>query len=248
MIYENERCDEVNDRLKLIQKTDGLAFGTDALLLAGYIFGRFKRAAELGSGSGIISMLSLTRDKASSLVAFEVQEEYARLSERNAELNSLSDRMSVICCDVRDIKYCEEYDLVFTNPPYMKKTSGLQNEKDSKNIARHEICGTIGDFTEAAKKLLKFGGSFYAVYRPDRLTDILFEMRKSTLEPKRLTFVHANKNSEASMVLIEAKKGGKGGMILTKPLIIYKDENNKEYGEDTEYIMKYGSFPPEYKR
>ena len=103
-------------------------------------------------------------------------------------------------------------------------------------------------FTEAAKRLLKFGGSFYAVYRPDRLTDIFFAMRRSGLEPKRATFVHANTKSEASMVLIEAKRGGKSGMMLTKPLIIYKDETNKEYGNDMQYIMEKGSFPEEFKR
>ena len=34
-----ERCDLVNDNLKLIQETDGLTFGTDALLLAKGVLG-----------------------------------------------------------------------------------------------------------------------------------------------------------------------------------------------------------------
>ena len=72
-----ERCDFVNDNLKLIQKTDGLTFGTDALLLAGYINGKYKRGCEIGSGSGIISLLLITREKIGSCVALEVQEEYS---------------------------------------------------------------------------------------------------------------------------------------------------------------------------
>ena len=63
MIYNDERLDEVNDKLTLIQKPDGLTFGTDALLLAGYVSGKFGRGCELGGGSGIISMLLVTRDK-----------------------------------------------------------------------------------------------------------------------------------------------------------------------------------------
>ena len=47
-LYENERIDYVNDSLSLIQKTDGLTFGTDALLLAGFICGKYATAAELG--------------------------------------------------------------------------------------------------------------------------------------------------------------------------------------------------------
>ena len=57
-----ERCDYVNDSLRLIQETDGLTFGTDALLLAGYINGKYRRGLEIGSGSGIISMFLVTRD------------------------------------------------------------------------------------------------------------------------------------------------------------------------------------------
>ena len=248
LIHENERIDEVNDKLSLIQKPDGLTFGTDALLLAGYIFGKYGVGIELGGGSGIISMLLLTRDKIKNATAYEVQEEYCDLIKRNAEYNSLSDRLSAIHKDIRELSSTESADIVFTNPPYMKKDGGLNNENDAKSIARHEINGDIKDFCHAAKRLLKFGGSFYAVYRPDRLTDLIVAMREATLEPKRVTFVHADTSSESSMVLIEAKKGGKSGMMLTPPLIIYNSRDHREYSEEMKEIMENGVFPKAYKR
>ena len=243
-----ERIDFVNDSLKLIQKTDGLTFGTDALLLAGYISGKYKSALEIGGGTGIISMLVLTRNKAEKAIAVEVQEEFATLIERNAELNGLSEKLNAVISDIRDYKSGEEFDIIFTNPPYMKTSSGKANELDKKNIARHEVFGNIEDFTIAAKRLLKFGGTFAVVYRPDRLTDLICAMRGAKLEPKRVTFVHADTESESSMVLVEAKSGGKSGMILTRPLIIYKDKSHSEYSEDMKYIMDNGSFPSYYKR
>lgn len=248
IIYDNERVDSVNDSLSLIQKPDGLTFGTDALLLAGYVSGKYNLGAELGGGSGIISMLLLTRNKLDTCTAYEIQDEYTDLILRNAEYNSLSDRLTAVCLDVRDLPASEKCDIVFTNPPYMKSTSGKSNESDKKAIARHEVHGDIRDFAASAKRMLKFGGSFYAVYRPDRLTDIVAAMRESGIEPKRMTFVHADTESEASMVLIEGKRGGKSGMQLTKPLIIYKDKLHKEYRDEMNYIMENGSFPPEYKR
>ena len=60
-LFNDERCDEVNDALKLIQKNDGLTFGTDALLLAAYIGGGYRDAVELGGGTGIVSMLVASR-------------------------------------------------------------------------------------------------------------------------------------------------------------------------------------------
>ena len=244
-LYENERCDEVNDSLKLIQKTEGLTFGTDALLLAGYIKGKFKSGLEIGSGSGIITMLLLTRGKLLSADCVEVQEEYATLTRRNAELNGLSDKIRVICGDVRELHHAGEYDLVYTNPPYMKADSGEGCREGAKHIARHEVHGTIGEFCTAAAGLLRFGGTFAVVYRPDRLTDLLFEMRRAGLEPKSITFVHATTEKEASMVLILAKRGGNSGAVLTKPLIIY---DNGKYGKDMDYIMENGKFADDFYR
>lgn len=243
-----ERCDFVNDKLKLIQQTDGLTFGTDALLLAGYIDGKYKHGCEFGSGSGIISMLLLTRDKITKAVALEVQEEYATLTEKNAELNSLCDRLDTVNCDVREYRPESEFDIIYTNPPYMKTTSGKQNTMEKKNIARHEVCGDIYDFCSAARRMLKYGGTFAAVYRPDRLIDLIDAMRKSKIEPKRITFVHADGESVSSMALVEGRAGGKCGLTLTPPLIIYSDKAHTSYSDEMNYIMENGRFPSAFKR
>ena len=243
-----ERCDHVNDALKLLQKTEGLTFGTDALLLAGYINTKEKIGCELGSGTGIISMLLLARNKLKNAVAIEIQEEYAELTAINAELNGLSNRLTSVLADVRSYTSEYEFDLVFSNPPYMKSDSGRANENSKKNIARHEIHGNIDDFCASAKRLLKFGGTFAVVYRPDRLIDLVFSMRKNGIEPKRMTFVHADTVSEPSMVLVEGKYGGKSSLLLTNPLIIYKDKEHSEYSDDMNFIMENGSFPSNFKR
>ena len=243
-----ERCDYVNDNLRLIQDTEGLTFGTDALLLAGYVNGKYKRGLELGSGSGIISMLLITRGKVGNVTALEVQSHYAELTQRNAELNGLEGKLECVCTDLRDYKPSLEYDLIYTNPPYMKVDSGKSNITEKKNIARHEVNGDIFDFCKSARRMLKFGGNFVAVYRTDRLIDLIDAMRQSRIEPKRMTLVYADTDSEPSMALIEGKAGGKSGLLLTKPLIIYRDKAHKEYTDDLNYIMENGSFPSDYKR
>ena len=246
-LKENERLDYVNDSLELIQNKDGLAFGTDALLLAGYVNGKYSTGIELGGGTGIISMLLLTRGKIERIQCLEVQEDYAELIGRNAEHNGLSERLFPIYTDVREYRPERECEIVFTNPPYMKVDSGKANMSDKKNIARHEVNGDIRDFCKSGAAMLKYGGSFAVVYRTDRLTELLYAMRDAGLEAKRMTYVHANTESVPSMVLIEAKKGGKCGLRVTRPLIIYKDKTNKEYTEDMSYIMDNGSFPEEYR-
>ena len=248
MLYPGERLDEVNDKIRLIQKTDGLVFGTDALLLAGYVNGNFDYGAEFGSGSGIVSLLLLTRGKAGHMTALDIQPEYAELTCRNAQLNGLGDRLCALCCDVRDFRpQGELLDLIVTNPPYMTVRGGYANRAEGKNIARHEVHGGIGDFLTAAGRSLRYGGTFAAVYRPDRLCDLLCAMREAKIEPKRMTFVHADENSPSSMVLILGKRGGKPGMKLTPPLLLYTDRSHHAYGTAMQTILNEGIFPPVFR-
>lgn len=242
---ENERIDEVNDRLRLIQRTDGLTFGTDALLLAGYIGDGYQSGVELGGGTGIISMLLVTREKLDHTYSVEVQEEYADLILRNIELNSLSG-IECIRADIREWRPPTECDIVYTNPPYMKTTSGRCCKVDAKNIARHEVCGDILDFSLAARRYLRWGGTYAVVYRPDRMVDLIASMREAEKEPKRLTMVHADKDSAPSIMLIEGRRGGKSGLRMTRPFYIYKDKKHTEYSEDMAYVLEHGRFPDDF--
>ena len=232
MIKDGERINEINESLRLIERKDGLTFGTDAYLLSAYLPKRERLVgAELGCGTGVISLLTLARKKCRHVYAFEVQKEFSDLTERNVELNGLDGKITVINKDIRDASPTDtekEVDFVFSNPPYMKADSGKANEKEEKNIARHEICGDINDFCASAKRLLKHGGNFYAVYRPDRMADLIFAMKSNNLEPKKITFIHPNSTTPPCLMLVCAKLGGKSGLTLDEPLFIYKD-GTQEY-------------------
>ena len=230
MPAEDERLDKVNEKITLIQKKDGLTFGTDAFLLAAYIKPQSRaRAAELGAGTGIISLLLAAREKLGHIFCLEIQKDFYEISSKNVSFNNMSERIDVIEADVREIKPSSlggELDVVFSNPPYMRTDSGKRNESDRKYIARHEVCGGIEDFCVAAYRLLKHGGKFYCVWRPDRLTSLIASMRANRLEPKSMVFVHAYAQSEPSMVLVCATKGGNDGMKIGPPLFLYDGTAN----------------------
>ena len=240
------RVDSVNDDISLIQRKNGLTFGTDALLLASYINAGFDCALELGAGTGIISLLLLKRGKAERITALEVQEDFAKITQENARCNALSDRLEVIFTDLREYNAQKKYSLVFSNPPYMRCDSGKPNEYDEKNIARHEVKGSILDFCKCAGRSLKHGGAFYAVYRTDRLMDLLSAMRECRIEPKRMTLVLADENAEPSMVLIEGRCGGSVGLKITPPFILYRDAEHKIASEDYNSVLATGSFPEKF--
>lgn len=248
---DGERLDKVNESLRLLQKKDGLTFGTDAYLLAAYMHANTGGSAvELGGGTGIISLLVASRKRFDKISVVEIQDVYAEIINRNIALNGMEEKLDVVCKDVRDLKpadFGKEVDAVFSNPPYMKTECGKRNECEGKYIARHEVFGGIDDFCAAAYRLLKFGGRFYVVYRPDRLIDLIDALRRNKLEPKKMTFVQGDTKTAPSMVLIEAKKGASSSLTLTRSLVMYKDDS-REMSEDASKIYESCSFAEFFKK
>lgn len=226
-LHSDERLDRINEDLRLIQKTNGLTFGTDAYLLAAYLRPMHRaRAADFGCGTGIISLLAQAKGKFAHVTAIEIQESFAELAKRNVGINGLDDKISVLHADLTSLHPAElggELDVIFSNPPYMRTDSGKRNTDDEKYIARHEVCGSIADFCRAASRLLKHGGLFYVVWRPDRLSELFSALHDAALEPKRMTFVQADQATSPSMILLECKKGAAPSLIVTPTLMLYRD-------------------------
>ena len=75
--------------------------------------------------------------------------------------------------------------------------------------------------------------------RPDRLTDVFVAFRKYSLEPKRLQMVQQRVNKAPKLFLVEGRRGGKPGGLVTLPTLFIENSN----GEYSDEMMKiYGSF------
>ena len=244
----------INENITLYQNEGSLAYGTDAYLLSAYMRRQTKeRACEFGAGSGVISLLAAARGNFSHITALEIQPNIAEIAAHNVEINGFSEKIDVVCRDIRekDASMNGAFGVVFSNPPYMTATSGKLGKNDADSASRHELNGGIDDFAEAASRLLKYGGLFYAVYRPDRLAELLCACKLHGLEPKRMTLVYPTENHVPCLVLLEAKKNGAPGIFVTKPLMIYqsgKPQTNENYTDDMKYIYENGAFHELYQR
>ena len=226
-LNEGERVDDLERcGFKIIQNTDKFCFGMDAVLLSGYASIRpGDKVLDLCTGNGIIPILLAAKSRAERIVGIEIQRDIAELAKRSVEANDLSDRINILCAD---IKNAEEYyqpavfDAVTCNPPYMIDNHGIKNPDSPKAIARHEILCNFDDVARVTSRMLKPGGRLFLIHRPFRLTEIFETLTKYTLEPKRMKLVHPYIDREPNMVLIEARKDGNPRLQVEKPLFIYE--------------------------
>ena len=229
ILKAGERIDDLQrNGYGIIQNPDKFCFGMDAVLLSGYATAKAgDKVLDLGCGNGIIPILIAAKTEAKSITGLEIQSECANMARRSTTMNKLDDRVHIIEGDIKeagDHFDAASFDVITCNPPYMINQHGLKNPEEPKAIARHEILCSLDDVIMAAKKLLRPNGKFYMIHRPFRLTEIMIKLSECGLEPKKMKLVYPYVDHEPTMVLIEAVKGGKSGIKVEKPLIIYKDQ------------------------
>lgn len=231
MLKSGERIDDLELKgLKIIQNPDWFCFGIDAVLLSD--FARVKRkdkACDLGTGTGIIPLLVYGRYEPQEIIGVEIQDEVAEMAGRSMELNSLSDRIKIYKGDIKDCFKdigINAFDVVLSNPPYKKGDTGIVNPRDKKAISRHEILINLEELIFTASRLLKGGGRFYMIHRPERLRDIILGLDRYRLAPKRIRFIQPNVNKKPTMVMVEAVKAGGDFLEIEKPLYVYKEDGS----------------------
>ena len=220
--------------------SDSHSFGTDAVLLADFSSpSKHSVCCDLGSGCGIIPLLWCKKETG-KITAVELQELAVEQINVAIEYNSLSERLSAVNADLRELKGSVPFgcfDLVTMNPPYKASGAGIESRSGADKIARHETMCTFSDICAAAKKLLNFGGKLCMCIRPERLCELMLEMHSAGIEPKRLRLVAKCPGKAPWLALIEGRRGGKSGITVEPELFVhgadggYSEEMKKIYGD-----------------
>ena len=210
------------DGLKLYQYVDGYNFTSDSVLLSNFIKAPASSiCVEIGTGSGIISILLSHKQNVKKIYAFEIQKKYSDLAKKNIEYNNI-ENIEVINDDIKNYaKYIKnQVDVVYANPPYFTGETTSPNEEVA--IARHEKYLPLNVVASASSKLLKSGGTFYVVYPANRLCELIVELVKNKLMPKKMFFAQPTKNKDASTVYVMCKKDARFS-VKVMPVLITND-------------------------
>ncbi len=231
-LLENERIDDLEfENLKIIQNTTGFCFGIDSVLLSDFAkeVKNDSKVMDIGTGTGIISILLSKKANIKKIYGIEIQQEVANMAERSVKLNNLEDKISIINTNIKDIFDKFEpntFDVIVTNPPYMKLNTGAKSDEIKKLISRHEVECNLEDIIKISYKLLKSRGEFYMVHRAERIVDILYLMRKYKLEPKKIRFIQSKVNKEPNLLLIKGVKDAGNQLKIERPLVVYNEDGS----------------------
>lgn len=227
--------------LKIVQDNDMFNFSLDSVLLPNFVTlnKNITKILDIGCGNAPIPLILSTKTKA-NIVGVEIQKKVYEMAVESVNINNLSDQIKIINMDINEfykIEDTDKYDVITCNPPFFKYTEDSNiNESEYKTIARHEIKLNLQELFKIAKKLLKNNGVIGIVHRPERLLEILEEMRKNNIQPKKIQFVYPRENQNANIVLVEGSKNGNPGIKILPPLFTHNVDGSytkkiKEYFE-----------------
>ncbi len=215
-------------------------FGTDAILLADFAApARGETVCELGTGCGAIALRLCAEGMPAAVHGVDISPDAIALAERGARAFVGAPTPTFAVADWADpasIAPAGSFRRVVCNPPYFPPDSGGVSEDEDIRRARHERPDTLRDVCRAAAWLLQFGGRFCLCHRPERLAAVLAALTAQGLEPKRLRPVHKTADTPPWLFLLEARKGGKSGLMWEAPLLL----SNADGTPTAEYRRIYG--------
>lgn len=216
------------------RQAEHFALGTDSILLSGFVRScGAQRGVDLGCGGGILALLLLEKFEKLHMTGLELNEAAAAVARDNLALNALEARGEIVCGDIREVRShfrSGSFDLAVSNPPYFPARSGALSPDAARAAARSELCCTLDELCAAAAFLLRTGGSFSVVHRPERLSELFVTLSAHGLEPKRLRLVCPREGCAPSLVLVEARRGGAHGLSI-EPALVLRDAAGAESEE-----------------
>lgn len=208
-----------------IQQNNGVfRVGTDAVLLGALAnVSEAKNVLEVGTGTGIISLMIAQRNPEAQILAIDINSEAVNISQANFSNSPFSDRIKSQLQDLKNFETEEKFDLIISNPPYFEINS---SEKDI--LARQKLELNFSDLIRKSSQLLSENGIFSIIVPIDsekEFTQIcsennLFLQRKvsikgiKTSEPKRLVLEYSFTESETKVE----------NFVIEKSPRVYSDE------------------------
>lgn len=110
--------------------------GTDGVLLGAWAEAEESRKVlDIGTGTGLITLMLAQRNPLSQITAIEIDEAAAAQAEINVARSPWANRIEIVCNDFSLFQTENKYNLIVSNPPYF--VDALNCPDRQRNMARH---------------------------------------------------------------------------------------------------------------
>lgn len=158
--------------------------GTDSVLLGSWTsVADAISIADLGAGSGLLSLMLAQRSHQAHISAVEIDSDACRAASANIQASPWSHRIKVVNADVMTHSFDDPLDLIITNPPYF--IGGLVSPDAARATARTACIFSPLAAIAIADRWLTPEGTLAMVVPTEMTDDIIFEAEMHRMQPWR---------------------------------------------------------------
>ncbi|QTE23911.1 tRNA1(Val) (adenine(37)-N6)-methyltransferase [Polaribacter cellanae] len=188
-----------------------MKIGTDGVLLGAWcaVDNYFNTILDVGSGTGVISLILAQRSDAMTIDAVEVDENAYEQTVENFENSDWGDRL--YCYNATFQEFAEEiseeeeeeetYDLIITNPPFYN--DNFETENEARNKARFTSSLSFEELIIGVAKILSKNGTFATIIPFKEEESFINLAKENNLFLNRVCRVQGNKTSAIKRSLLE---------------------------------------------
>ena len=146
----------------VVQKVSPLKVGTDSMLLGSFISTELKsQGLDLGTGTGVLSLMIAQRNPNIFIDAIEINDEVAKECTLNFQNSKWSTHLNSITADYLKFPFKKKYDLIFSNPPY--HFENILSPDNGVNLSKHSLQSDFIQFFQLVNQLLIENGDFWII-------------------------------------------------------------------------------------
>ncbi|MBO7235309.1 MAG: methyltransferase [Alistipes sp.] len=140
--------------------------GTDGVLLGAWAdVESDTQILDLGTGSGIVALMTAQRNAKADVTAIDIDSDAVAVARTNADNTPWRDRITTICADVAEYNTDTKYDHIISNPPYF--TESTHSPILKRDMARSVSSLPFEVLVSSAERLLRRGGRLTVILPTD---------------------------------------------------------------------------------
>ena len=146
-------------KFDIIQHENVFRVGTDGVLLGALCkVENAQKILEVGTGTGLISLMLAQRNPNAEITALDLNEDAVKLAQENFKNSPFSERLQVFHQDFKTFESQKEYDFVVCNPPFFEENNSVKDI-----LARQQVELTFRNLIQKTSKILSSEGIFSVI-------------------------------------------------------------------------------------
>lgn len=202
--------------------------GTDGVLLGAWAELEYaENILDIGTGTGLIALMSAQRNSSARIDAIEIEPAACLQARENVSASCWADRIEIIQSALQDFKPEKAYDSIVCNPPFFINSTPTPD--NGRTLARH--CNSLPhtDLIVHVARLLAPGGVFSVILPVNEAKELIAYARLHQLYPRHITRVHPTPTKAPKRYLIQLSTAPASAIEDDLVIELSRHQYSKEY-------------------